>query len=194
MNKAMYVMAAMFLFACNSNEKKPPADTDEPQPVAKVTSYSEAFDASFENVLNRYYALRDALVASDTAAANREAALLIQAVHDLKLDELKAIDTSNIIIPTAQTYTAGINSESEGLLGEAGIENKRKAFQMISGNLFDLTRTVRYGKEKVYLLHCPMAFNDAGADWLSSSTEIKNPYFGSKMLTCGAVKDSVVLR
>ena len=65
---------------------------------------------------------------------------------------------------------------------------------MISANLFDLTRTVRYAEEKVYLLHCPMAFNDTGADWLSNSTEIKNPYFGSKMLTCGSVKDSVVLR
>ena len=194
MNKVMYVMAALFLFACNSNEKKSQTGTDEQQPVAKVASYSEAFDASFENVLNRYYALRDALVASDTAAANRETASLIQSVQDLKLDELKAIDTSNIIIPTAQTYTGGIGSESAGLLGEADIENKRKAFQMISGNLFDLTRTVRYSKEKVYLLHCPMAFNDAGADWLSSTTEIKNPYFGSKMLTCGAVKDSVVLR
>ncbi|HRO46122.1 DUF3347 domain-containing protein [Agriterribacter sp.] len=193
MNKVMYSIAVLFLFACKSNEKKTEANTNE-APVVKVASYSEAFDASFENVLNRYYALRDALVDSDTAAANQAAALLIRSADDLKLDELKSVDTNNIIIPTAQTYTGGISSESTGLLGERNIEGKRKAFQMISGNLFDLTRTVRYSKEKVYLLHCPMAFNDTGADWLSSSTEIKNPYFGSKMLTCGAVKDSVVLR
>lgn len=189
----MYIIAILFLFACKSNEKKTEINATE-APVVKVASYSEAFDASFENVLNRYYALRDALVDSDTAAASQAAAFLIQAADDLKLDELKSIDTNNIIIPTAQTYTGGISSESTGLLGERNIEGKRKAFQMISGNLFDLTRTVRYSKEKVYLLHCPMAFNDTGADWLSSSTEIKNPYFGSKMLTCGEVKDSVVLR
>lgn len=193
MNKVIFSAAILFLFACNSNEKKTETTPNE-APVVKVASYSAAFDASFENLLNQYYALRDALVASDTAAANKATAILIQSADELKLDELKAIDTNNIIIPTAQTYTGGISSESKGLLGESNIENKRKAFQMISGNLFDLTRTVRYGKEKVYLLHCPMAFNDAGADWLSSSTEIKNPYFGSKMLTCGAVKDSVVLR
>mgnify|MGYP003547332057 FL=1 len=193
MNKVIFSAAILFLFACNSNEKKTETTPNE-APVVKVASYSAAFDASFENLLNQYYALRDALVASDTAAANKATTLLIQSAGELKLDELKGIDTNNIIIPTAQTYTGGISSESKGLLGESNIENKRKAFQMISGNLFDLTRTVRYGKEKVYLLHCPMAFNDAGADWLSSSTEIKNPYFGSKMLTCGAVKDSVVLR
>lgn len=193
MNKVLYVIAVLFLFACNGSEKAAEGDSPEAGAI-KVASYSEAFDLSFENVLNRYYALRDALVAGDTVAANQAAGSLIQAVDDLKMEELKGMDTSNIIIPTAQTYTGGINSESRGLLGETDIENKRKAFQMISGNLFDLTRTVRYGKEKVYLLHCPMAFNDAGADWLSNTTEIKNPYFGSKMLTCGAVKDSVVLK
>ena len=193
MNKVIFSAAILFLFACNSNEKKTETTPNE-APVVKVASYSAAFDTSFENLLNQYYALRDALVASDTAAANKATAILIQSADELKLDELKAIDTNNIIIPTAQTYTGGISSEGKGLLGESNIENKRKAFQMISGNLFDLTRTVRFSKEKVYLLHCPMAFNDAGADWLSSSTDIKNPYFGSKMLTCGAVKDSVVLR
>ncbi|HRQ51559.1 MAG TPA: DUF3347 domain-containing protein [Agriterribacter sp.] len=193
MNKSLYIVAVFLLFACKSNEKKTGTGSVE-APVAKVASYSEVFDASFENLLNRYYALRDALVAGDADAADQAASSLIQSVHNLKLDELKAIDTSDIIIPTAQTYTGSISSESEGLLGENNMEDKRKAFQMISGNLFDLARTVRYSREKVYLLHCPMAFNDTGADWLSSSTEIKNPYFGSKMLTCGAVKDSVVLR
>ena len=115
-------------------------------------------------------------------------------VAGVKLDELKAVDTSNIIIPTAKTYTDGISAESKGLIGEAKIGEKRKAFQMISAGLFDLVRTVRYDKEKIYLLHCPMAFNNTGADWLSNATEIKNPYFGKDMLTCGEVRDSVVFR
>lgn len=193
MNKVMYIIAVLFLFACKNKEKEAEVTTDVP-PVEKPAVHSDAFNASFKNVLDRYYSLRDALVASDTAAANQAAALLLQSADELKLDELRKIDTSNIIIPTAKNYTDGISSESKGLMGETNIEDKRKSFQMISANLFDLTRTVRYAEEKVYLLHCPMAFNDAGADWLSGSTEIKNPYFGSKMLTCGSVKDSVVLR
>ena len=39
-----------------------------------------------------------------------------------------------------------------------------------------------------------MAFNDAGAYWLSAASDIKNPYFGKKMLTCGEVKDSIDFR
>lgn len=193
MNRILLITTLIFLFSCNSSEKKAESSPVEER-AEGIVSYSEVFDASFENVLNRYYALRDALVASDAAAADNAANGLIQSVGELKWDELKSFDTSNIIIPTAQTYTGGIDSESKGLVGETDIENKRKSFQMISGNLFDLARTVRYGRHKLYLLHCPMAFDNAGADWLSSTTDIKNPYFGDKMLTCGAVKDSVVLR
>jgi Cu(I)/Ag(I) efflux system membrane fusion protein len=39
-----------------------------------------------------------------------------------------------------------------------------------------------------------MAFNDAGAYWLSKTSDIKNPYFGKKMLICGEVKDSLDFR
>ena len=193
MTKYLYIIAALLLFACKGKEQKSAKTNDLPA-VRQTTTHSEAFNTSFENVLNRYYELRDALIAADTVATNRAASLLMQSATDLKLDELKSIDTNNIIIPTAQTYTGGINSECEGLRGESDIQEKRRSFQMISAGLFDLVRTIRYDKEKVYLLHCPMAFNDAGADWLSNSTEIKNPYFGSKMLTCGSVIDSVVLR
>lgn len=192
-NRVMLIVAGLFLFACNNNEQKSQVAVEE-QPVVKIASYSDAFESSFENVLNSYYALRDALVNSDPAATNDAASALIQSANELKWDELTSVDTNNIIIPTAQTYTGSINSESEGLIGETDLEAKRKAFQMISGNMFDLARTVRYSKHKVYLLHCPMAFNNTGADWLSNSTDIRNPYFGDKMLTCGAVKDSVVLK
>ena len=30
-----------------------------------------------------------------------------------------------------------------------------------------------------------------GGDWLSGEKEIRNPYFGDKMLTCGFVKTTI---
>lgn len=43
----------------------------------------------------------------------------------------------------------------------------------------------------VHLAHCPMAFDNRGARWVQRSEAIKNPYFGSEMLSCGSV-DAVV--
>jgi len=194
MKKLFYIVPVLFLSACGGNKSKEDKAAEPAAVETKTPAVSAAFNASFEELLNKYYALRDALIADDTTAANTAATSLITASSQVKLDELKSIDTSNIIIPTAKTYSDGIASESKGLIGETDIQEKRKSFQMISAGLFDFVRTVRYDKEKVYLLHCPMAFDNAGADWLSSNTEIKNPYFGKKMLTCGAVKDSVVLK
>jgi Cu(I)/Ag(I) efflux system membrane fusion protein len=42
-----------------------------------------------------------------------------------------------------------------------------------------------------YRAHCPMAFDNKGADWLQSGTKIRNPYYGSMMLECGAIKEQL---
>lgn len=44
---------------------------------------------------------------------------------------------------------------------------------------------------EVYRQFCPMAFDGTGGYWLSDSKEIRNPYYGDKMLKCGVVKETV---
>jgi Cu(I)/Ag(I) efflux system membrane fusion protein len=36
-----------------------------------------------------------------------------------------------------------------------------------------------------------MADNSKGADWLSTDENIKNPYYGASMLTCGEVIEEI---
>jgi Cu(I)/Ag(I) efflux system membrane fusion protein len=43
-------------------------------------------------------------------------------------------------------------------------------------------------EDTLYVQHCPMADNNEGGYWLSRDKDIQNPYFGSKMLRCGSVK------
>ncbi len=45
--------------------------------------------------------------------------------------------------------------------------------------------------ETIFVQHCPMADNNNGADWLSLDKQIRNPYFGDKMLTCGSVTETI---
>ncbi len=44
----------------------------------------------------------------------------------------------------------------------------------------------------VYVLHCPMAFDDEGADWLQADEEVRNPYFGAMMYSCGEVTETLL--
>jgi Cu(I)/Ag(I) efflux system membrane fusion protein len=41
--------------------------------------------------------------------------------------------------------------------------------------------------DPVYLVHCPMAFDNKGADWLQPGKEVLNPYYGAAMLNCGSI-------
>ncbi|MDP2067584.1 MAG: efflux RND transporter periplasmic adaptor subunit [Lutibacter sp.] len=65
------------------------------------------------------------------------------------------------------------------------IEEVRKAFQPISEAMIALTNSFKPFGQTLYVQHCPMVDNNKGANWLSQFEEIKNPYFGAKMLKCG---------
>lgn len=61
----------------------------------------------------------------------------------------------------------------------AAFENvSMRVESMLSGNVATGSLIKQY---------CPMAFNGKGAYWLSDSKEVRNPYYGDKMLTCGVV-------
>jgi hypothetical protein len=75
----------------------------------------------------------------------------------------------------------------------------RKDFGMVSENLYPFLRTINYEGEKMYWQNCPMAFgDDKGANWISNTREIVNPYLGKNhpefkgsMLHCGEIKDTI---
>ncbi|MFA5298493.1 MAG: efflux RND transporter periplasmic adaptor subunit, partial [Lutibacter sp.] len=67
------------------------------------------------------------------------------------------------------------------------IEEVRKAFQPLSENMIALTNSFKPYGQTVYIQHCPMADENKGANWISQFKEIKNPYFGAKMLKCGEI-------
>lgn len=178
------------LAACGNSDEKAKTQTQSQVPLEKSAN-SDAFNLSFGKLLDDYYALKDNFVEEKDSAINLSAKNLILSVDSLQLKDLKA-DTN--VVATARTYTLDISAELKGLLGEKGIENKRKSFQMIGDQLYDLIRTVQYNRAVVYHVYCPMAFNDQGANWLSSSRDIRNPYIPKKMVTCGEIKDSIDFR
>jgi len=187
--KYLAIAALALLAACGGTNKKA-AEIKKDEPLAASKNSSD-FNNKFTSLLNSYYGLKDALAASNDTLAASQAKALTASAGNLNLKEAKA-DSS--IIEMADQYVGSVSAEAQALAAEPTLEEKRKSFQMISDNMYDLVRTVHFDREIVYHQFCPMAFNDAGAFWLSSSADIKNPYFGKKMLTCGEVKDSIDFR
>ena len=89
-----------------------------------------------------------------------------------------------------EQYTA-IKAHGEKIASSNDIEEQRKQFDFLSQGLIKATKVFGIGEATLYVQHCPMANNNEGADWLSNIEEIRNPYFGDKMLKCGVVKTTI---
>ena len=87
-----------------------------------------------------------------------------------------------------------LRENAETLASQSDIEQQRAIFQKMSNRLISLVRA--HGLDQVgnaYVVHCPMAFDNTGGDWISSVPEVLNPYFGDAMLTCGSVTATLSL-
>jgi Cu(I)/Ag(I) efflux system membrane fusion protein len=72
----------------------------------------------------------------------------------------------------------------------ADIAAARTAFRDLSSAFFDLEETFGHGGEATHVrVHCPMAFDNAGASWLQTGEDVRNPYFGAAMYACGAIEE-----
>jgi hypothetical protein len=81
---------------------------------------------------------------------------------------------------------------SAAAISKAGdLDAARQEFSVLSNELITLIKKEGLSAGELYVDYCPMALNDKGAFWISSHKEIKNPYFGASMLTCGEIKETI---
>lgn len=191
MKKVLVLAGIVFLAACGSNdEQKNVAET--PKTLA-ASAHSDSFNLAFGKMLDSYFRLKDQFIAENDTLIASEAVGLISDVAEAAV-AFKDLKNDSAALKTAHSVAVSISSDLKSLVSETDREERRKTFQTVSEQLYDLVRTVQYDRTVVYHQFCPMAFNDAGAFWLSNSSEIRNPYLPKKMLICGEVKDSIDFR
>jgi hypothetical protein len=190
----IFIVAGLLLYRLLSDKKTSQAPT--PDQALRISKNSSAFNLAFEGLMSSYFALKDALVDWDTLKADQAAAALAAKADSLPVKTLKA--DSGIVL-TAESLAASIDAEAKGLIGETGITERRHAFDMLTDELYNLIRAVRFDGFRLYYIQCPMAFGDSAKGyWLSNTASIINPYlgrkhptYGAKMLECGQVMDSL---
>lgn len=136
--------------------------------VALLFGYS-VFAQDTDKLLSKYIVVKDALVSSDIKTSSKATADFIEAIKAdkdfiQKADLLKAAETMN---------------------KSNDIEKQRAALEKVSILVWEVIKQAGSLSQDVYYQYCPMK----KAYWLSNESAIKNPYYGSKMLTCGSVKD-----
>lgn len=178
MFKASLPVAALFLLsACGGNATDDHAGHDHATTTtATETSVATGTPVIKDDQLNavyeQYLKLSDALINTDANAA-KVAANALEA-------GARAMDDGTVIAENA----AKISASSD-------VEVQRVAFENISNDMISKVKEAGLSSGAIYVEHCPMAFDDKGASWLSSNQEIRNPYFGDKMMSCGEVTETI---
>lgn len=131
--------------------------------------------AVFEN----YFAIKDALVNTDGEAASTSALTLLTALNAVKKEELTSDERA-----AWSKVEKNLKFDAEHISETKDAGHQRDHFTTLSRDMAILMRASKT-IDKVYLQHCPMFNGGKGADWLSKESTIKNPYYGSKMLSCG---------
>ena len=139
-------------------------------------------DAKAEAVLNDYFMLKDALVADNTKMAAQAGSKLAAS--------LKAFDKSSYTVGQKEELTDIIEVAIEHAehIAKSDIGHQREHFKSLSKDISDMI-AITGTKGTLYEQFCPMY--DGGSTWLSTSNEVRNPFYGSKMLKCGKVQKTI---
>jgi hypothetical protein len=173
----------------NKDSSQHAMTTDDKDLKAVTVTYANldaTVAASFKEIVDHYLHIKSAL-ANDNG---NEAALGAKAMEGA----ISKLDKSLLTADQKKVYDEiedDLKDHAEHI-GKNGdnISHERERFSMLSGDVYDLVKAFGSGRA-LYHDHCPMYNENKGAMWLSETEEVKNPYFGAKMPTCGTVEEVI---
>jgi len=143
---------------------------------------NSAQDSKGAAMVGEYLSIKNALVADHTDAAAKAGGKLVTA-----LDSFDVSDFSDAQQTELKDIIVDAKEQAEHI-SDSPMEHQREHFKTLSKDVTDMVAIIG-ADMKLYEQFCPMY--DGGSTWLSASNEVKNPYYGSKMLTCGKVQKEI---
>ncbi|NLD35300.1 MAG: efflux RND transporter periplasmic adaptor subunit [Desulfatiglans sp.] len=146
----------------------------------------DMFKEHLSEFVNQYFEIKNSLVKGNFQLTQANARKL-----ETNLNKMEMKLLSKEAHPVWMEHQAKVKENAEQLQQAEEIEKQREIFSLLSNQIIETIETFGTQTETVYVAYCSMALNNRGAYWLSEFEEIRNPYFGDAMLTCGEVKKIV---
>ncbi|QEM06134.1 DUF3347 domain-containing protein [Mucilaginibacter rubeus] len=143
---------------------------------------NSAKPSALGSLLSSYYDVKNDLIKSNSTDAATHAADFLKAVNAVDMKSLPAADMNAFM-----SFQDKLAFDAKHISESKDIAHQREHFANFSSNFFKLAKAVKLTDQAVYYDYCPMK----KSYWLSADASIKNPYFGSQMLTCGKVTETL---
>ncbi|MGS0748516.1 DUF3347 domain-containing protein [Halpernia sp. GG3] len=173
------VLLSLTAFSCKDNKSSKETAMNSTTIKSGKTAVTNSQTTSTKQVVTDYMTLKDALVATNKDGAAKAGLAMEASLSSCDLSKYTASQQKDLkdIITDAKENAEHI-SKSE-------IDHQREHFKLLTKDITDMI-AITGVEGKIYQMSCPMY--DGGSNWLSASKEIKNPYLGSKMMTCGSME------
>ncbi|MBI1342444.1 MAG: DUF3347 domain-containing protein [Terrimonas sp.] len=132
-------------------------------------------------LLTLYYDIKNSLVSGNANVAATKADEFVKAIANIDMKTLPD-EEMKAFMPVKDKLA----EDAKHIAGTKELSHQREHFAAFSANMITLAKGAKLSTGPVYEAYCPMK----KAYWLSSEKAIKNPYYGSSMLTCGQVKET----
>lgn len=136
-------------------------------------------------VFEKYFEIKDALVKTNGKSASEKAKELTTAIKNVNMNKLSAEQHS-----VWMNVQKGLAEDAAHIADTNDAKHQRDHFITLSTAVYQLQK-VSTTETPVYYQFCPMANGGKGANWLSKEKPIKNPYYGSQMLSCGKTIETI---
>lgn len=160
------------------------SQTETNNTAASKNRIPETFRSGLGEIYHAYIELKESLVASSFTSANKTSGKILLSIKNVNMNGLQQDDGRKWL-----EWLEELDKNSRIIEASADIILQRQAFSALTQSLTSSIRYFGLNNDKVYYQYCPMAFNNKGDYWLSDTEEIRNPYFGDEMLTCGNVEE-----
>ncbi|MDD3723890.1 MAG: efflux RND transporter periplasmic adaptor subunit [Lutibacter sp.] len=154
--------------------------------MEKRIAVSKDFQNQLKKAFDQYIILKDDLEKDDHSATQKSAETLLNAMTKIDMKLLSNQEAHNHWMVISKEINASATSISK----TSAIAVQRNHFKHLSAHLIKAVKLFGINQQ-VYEQFCPMADDNKGAYWLSLSKDIKNPYFGEAMPTCGETKSII---
>jgi hypothetical protein len=187
-------VTVMLIAACNSHRP----ESGENKTIHNDTLISHVADTSasannmksqflVKEIVDNYLQLKNTLAEDNSIAAAAAGKALAASFRNFNKAGLSETQQKTF---TEIAESALEDAEHIGKNG-GNIAHQREHFEMLSQDIYDLVKAFGNGQVVLYDFFCPMYNNGKGASWLSETKDIKNPYMGKAMATCGTLKEEL---
>jgi len=121
-----------------------------------------------EQILSQYFLIHQSLAADSVNGVSQSAVAIPKISHQASLSDAAAKTQLNAL------------SEAAARLQTNDLKTARKEFGDLSDQLITYLKTTGAKRNPPYQFYCPMVKKN----WLQPDKQVRNPYYGSSMLTC----------